>query len=307
MSSELKNKLLNFETIPPPQLWQEIAAQLDDCGLEYQFPARLRNAETTPPATALQNIFSALDSETTPAYAAALYEMEVVPPAAAWAGIKKNLGLVQEAAIPEHRRFAPFIKYAAAAAITGILFWSGLQLFSDKKTDNNIAGTTTTDIIAPTPKTVPSSINTETVSNSSSIEEKEEAALEASKQVYAKLDVENIRKKSKTAYNPYTIEVDPSTTVQPRSFDISETAIPNADDQLATTDKYIVLMTPDGNFIRMSKKMGDMVCCVSGEEQDENCVDQMSKWRKQIAEHPKALSPGNFLDIIGLVNSLQED
>jgi hypothetical protein len=307
MSSELKNKLLNFEATPPPQLWQEIAVQLDDCGLEYQFPARLRNAATTPPPSALQNIFSALDIESTPAFATALYEMEVAAPAAAWAGIKKNLDIAQEAAIPEHRRLAPYIKYAAAAAIAGLLFWGGLQLFSGKKADSHMASTV--DTVAPAHTITNPSANTAVVTNFPSAEEiqNEDAALEASKHVYAKLDAETIKKKRTVRYDAYDLEIDPSTTVQPRSLDISETAIPNADEQLATTDKYIVLMTPDGNFIRMSKKMGDMVCCVSGEEQDENCTDQMSKWRKQIAEHPKALSPGNFLDIIGLVNSLQED
>jgi hypothetical protein len=307
MSSELKNKLLNLEATPPPQLWEEIAAQLDDCGLTYQFPARLRNATATPPPTALKNIFSALDKESIPAYATALYEMEVAPPAAAWAGIKKNLDIAQEAAIPEHRRFAPFIKYAAAATVAGLLFWGGIQFFSGKKADSNMASTTTTDTIAPA-HAAPSA-NAEMATNLPSAEEiqNEDAALEASKQVYAKLDAETIKKKRTVQYDTYNLEVDPSITVQSRSLDIAETAIPNADEQLATTDKYIVLMTPDGNFIRMSKKMGDMVCCVSGEEQDENCTDQMSKWRKQIADHPKALSPGNFLDIIGLVNSLQEE
>ena len=42
-------------------------------------------------------------------------------------------------------------------------------------------------------------------------------------------------------------------------------------------------MTPDGNIIRMSKKWSGLVCCVSGEEQDEDCKNQIKKWQKKIA------------------------
>ena len=46
--------------------------------------------------------------------------------------------------------------------------------------------------------------------------------------------------------------------------------------------RYITLMTPEGNIIRMSKKLTDMVCCVSGEDENEECKDQMKKWREKI-------------------------
>lgn len=68
-----------------------------------------------------------------------------------------------------------------------------------------------------------------------------------------------------------------------------------------------MLMTPDGQFIRMSKKLGDLLCCVSGEEQDPDCIDQMKRWRQKIAISNLTPSPGNFMDILNLVKSLQEN
>jgi hypothetical protein len=309
MSSELRNKLLDLETAPPPQVWGNIAAQLDDCGFEFQFPSKLRNAEAPPPFGAFQNIIASLNDEIlAPRNAAALYQMEVAPPAAAWAAIKKNLDITEEAAIPEHRRFAPFIKYAAAAVVAGLMFWGGLQLFNNKK---GAVAVNTPVKTADTQKkeNTASALTAETAIDgitSAADEARNDAALEESKQVYAKVDVPALKRRMSRTSDPSIIIPDPITTVGERGFDISETYA-TADEQLATTDKYIVLMTPEGNIIRMSKKMGEMVCCVSGEEQDDECLDQMSKWRKQMANHPKALSPGNFIDIVNLVNSLQDN
>ena len=70
--------------------------------------------------------------------------------------------------------------------------------------------------------------------------------------------------------------------------------------------RYAMLMTPDGNFIRISKKLGDLVCCVSGEEQDDECTDQLKKWRKKIANAPVAPSPGNFMDILDMLHTLKD-
>ena len=70
-------------------------------------------------------------------------------------------------------------------------------------------------------------------------------------------------------------------------------------------DRYIMYMTPEGGIVRMSKKWGDLVCCVSGQDQDENCKDQIKKWQEKLACAPVA--NGNFMDIFSLVNTLNTD
>ena len=72
-------------------------------------------------------------------------------------------------------------------------------------------------------------------------------------------------------------------------------------------DRYIMLMTPDGNIIRMSKKLGNIVCCVSGQEQDKGCADQMKKWREKLASPGANHSSGNVLDILNLINSMKDN
>jgi hypothetical protein len=59
--------------------------------------------------------------------------------------------------------------------------------------------------------------------------------------------------------------------------------------------------------VRISKKLSDLFCCVSGEEQDENCTNQLKQWREKIAASPFNPSPDNFMDILDLINSLQDN
>ena len=70
--------------------------------------------------------------------------------------------------------------------------------------------------------------------------------------------------------------------------------------------RYIAVMTPDCNVVRVSKKLDHLVCCVAGDDPGTVCKDQLQRWREKMACSPIAAS-GNFMDIVSLVNSLQED
>jgi len=72
-------------------------------------------------------------------------------------------------------------------------------------------------------------------------------------------------------------------------------------------DRYITLLTPDGSFIRMAKRWGNLLCCVAGEEQDADCKNQLKAWQDKLAESSVLSAPGNFMDIVTLVNSLNDD
>ena len=133
-------------------------------------------------------------------------------------------------------------------------------------------------------------------------EERNDAALEASKKTFAKLDVAINRSKIKNAADFFfvTDNFEPAGT---RGFTIDPLDKPSAD----ITNRYILLMTPDGNIIRMSKKLRELVCCVSGEDQDKDCTDQMKKWRENIGNPSSTHSSSNFIDVLDLVKSMQEN
>ena len=65
--------------------------------------------------------------------------MEVTPPVSAWNKIATALDAEHEATIPEHRRIYPFLKYAAAAVVIGLLAWGGMQLLNNRTEDKVVA------------------------------------------------------------------------------------------------------------------------------------------------------------------------
>ncbi len=339
MSSGLQHKMYDLEVTPPVGVWEKIAAELDESELTKQFPSRLYNIEIAPPAQVWQSIANTLDEEAVVNdyanklgsiavappikvwqsiaatldeadlvndYAGKLSSIAVTPPAATWNKIKTSLNAEHEAAIPEHRRLSPLLKYAAAAAIIGFLAWGGIKLFDNKSGDNVVAKQ----------KTTPPDNNNETATINNTVDEniavsditasmeeaRNDAALEASKKTYAKLDVATTRSKIKKAANFFFVadNYEPTGT---RSIIMEPEETPSID----ISNRYVMLMTPDGNIIRMSKKLKELVCCVSGEEQDKECVDQMKKWREKIASPSTIHSSSNFMDILNIVNSMQDN
>ncbi len=306
--------MYSFEVPPPADVWQKIAAELDESELSQQFPSRLYNISVAPASHIWQSIAATLDEPILVSdYSAKLAGIAIVPPAATWTKIKNSLDAGHETAIPEHRRFSPFLKYAAAAAIIVFLAWGGVQLFTNKSGETTVAKKDTTQ---PNKDTETATINNTVVENiavsdvTASMEEaRNDAALEASKKTYAKLDVAASRSKIKNAAGFFFVADDydytPIGTI--RGFDINSKDILPELPSTNIAKRYIMLLTPDGNIIRMSKKLSELVCCVSGEEQDKDCVDQMKKWREKIANPSTTHSSSNFMDILSIVNAMQDN
>jgi hypothetical protein len=316
MSSGLQNKMYNYEVAPPQGVWEKIAAELDESELSYKFSAKLQNARVTPPPHIWQTIAVTLDeSDLVNDYSSRLHGIEAVPPAGVWNKIKTTLDTEHEAAVPERRRLSPLLHYAAAAAIIGVIAFGAFQLFTGKKNETDVVKITepAKDLIAP----VINEMNAPTDNNIPVTEEaRDQAALEASKQTYAKLDVSVTNRIKKQTVNFFSQAVDltnafteltPQNTYREmHSSETNEPALAHYDKKEGLNSRYIMLMTPDGNIIRMSKKLGGILCCVSGEEQDEGCKDQLKKWREKIAGSPSS-SSGSFLDVLNMVSSLQEN
>lgn len=318
MSSGIENKMYNFEVPPPAGVWERIAAELDESALSKQFPSRLFNSMAIPPPSVWKNIATNLDEPLfVNDYAAKLANIEITPPAAAWIKIKTILDTNQKVITPAGRLFSPFLKYAAAAAIVSFLAWGGIKLVksnsgstvtTNQKTKNGVNAET----VSPDANVVVTDENTETPEIALIKEEiRNDAALEASKKTFAKLDVTETRSKIKKAAEFFFVsdDYDYTPTGTTRGFDVNTTTVlpdPPVINNIKA-NRYIVLLTPDGNIIRMSKKFRDVVCCISGEELDKDCVDQLKKWREKIATPSSIHSSGNFMEILSLLDSMQEN
>jgi hypothetical protein len=283
MSKGIQHKLLNYETAPPAGVWEKIAEALDESGISYEFQSKLLNAEVNPPPTAWKKIEHALSAES----------------------ISEN----------NKGRVIPWFRYAAAAAIAAMLLLGGIQLFRNNGTKVN--GSNSVVVSTPDPvKQTPSVDITVPVTNTITDEQRDDAALEASKHTMASLEVSvSNRIKKSTRHHiaqPIALSSFQATDLNPQEMyqdipcnEVDPPSVMHSDRRDNLKYRYITLMTPDGNIIRMSKKWSNMLCCVAGEDQDDDCRNQLKKWRDKLAG--SALAPSaNFLDMLNLVNSLQE-
>lgn len=256
---------------------------------------KMLNYETAPPQGVWDRIAAALDeAQQGDQFPTRLHSMEVTPPAMAWEKIAASLD-EETKPVSQPFRIPAFLRYAAAAVVIGavafaILRWTGN---ADRNTSGTAAaiqpdsGQTNNALARTTPADTQKTISPEP-------DEEDAVVLEQSKKLMAKLDRPSRPRKSSPATYPAASK--------------ATSAIYTYNDHVPSiADRYIMLMTPDGNIIRMSKKLGNLVCCVSGEDPDAGCKDQLKKWQEKMATSSLTTSAGNFMDILNLVSSLDKE
>lgn len=249
---------------------------------------KLYNMEQVPPARAWDKIAAALDeSHLGDQFPATLYHAEVAPPTGAWekiaAGIDSHPKVVQMAA---HR--PTFLRYAVAACVIGlvalgILMYTGI--IGDYKTPDNTELVTT----GTTPKPSEESQQTPNQNNLPTREISPDDLVNEERPVIADASPARPVRKGKS-----------NNSVNRQDEGVN--AVYAYNDHIPA-DNYVMLMTPNG-FVRMSKKLGDIVCCVAGELEDEDCKDQLKKWQQKMAT--STVAPGNVMDILDLASTLND-
>jgi hypothetical protein len=287
MSSKLQHKLYNHEVPPPPDSWEKIAAALDESHLSDAFPARL-------------------------------YHFETAPPAGLWEKIEAALSPAQQPEYPKKNKTYYYLRLAAAAVLAGFIAMTAIwYLKPDKNNTQLLNESPSVQQPVPEPPTAhekPEEKMKETESLADAV--RDDAALEASKKTFARLDLP--AHKRILALNPAYLS-EPVEHRRPRSHpdpgerykDIHLTkaypSIPFNQDPYNISGRYSMLITPDGNIIRLTKRWGSLLLCVAGEDQDEECIEQLKKWRERIAAAPVTPSSDGFLELLNLVSSLKEN
>jgi hypothetical protein len=252
---------------------------------------KLYNYEQAPPAKAWDKIAAALDeSHLSDEFPSKLYNTEVIPPAMAWDRIAGSLDAEEGPKVVHMaKRGFSFFRYAAAAVVIGLIAFGAFKWSASKDTSATgelaVLPKEHQSLNAPTTSPIENTAGTErenavpdaNISHATASEIKTTRARKV-KENY--ISEENIAPTSAIyAYNEHT---------------------PNL------ADRYVMLMTSNG-IVRMSKKLGNIVCCVAGEEQDEDCKDQIKKWQEKLACSTVAPAPGNFMDILSLLSTLNEN
>lgn len=309
MSEVVKHKLYHYEVTPPATAWDKIREELDEQVLSARTLKKMETLEAEPPADAWQKISRQLDeSGFSGQVAASLGNIEVNPPARTWNKIRITLDSEAAAKNQPAKKIIPWLRYAAAAVVIGLLALTGIRLLNRQQTTEK----TTDPVVVAKTETSPVAVPDHSITSADQIsdDKRNDAALEASKHTFAKLDLPaKARMRGAAAFS---FIARPSYSVTTRGLDMGDYSTDPepplvAEPTAGSTGRYIVMMTPEGNIVRISKKFSEMVCCVSGEAQDLNCSEQMQKWRTQLACTEGTHSPGNFMDILSLIATLDNE
>jgi hypothetical protein len=283
MNSSWNDRIKKTEITPPGKGWDKLSASLDDSFNGHKFPVTLYTLEASPPDNTWNKINSALDQDQTPVIS-----------------------------LTKNRVFNLFIRYAVAICMIGFLSITAIKFFSKNKIEAGVAVKSSSATIknsipaTDTPGLKPVDQPPQTQ------EERDENALEQSKHTYAKLDLHSrnasAKINSRLYSSPAQLAIISSDFVSQKlpELQYSHRAAVNDSRSEQDAERYLMFKDSEGRFIRISKKLTSLFCCVSGEEQDDNCTDQLKKWRERIASSSFVPSPDNFMGILDLVNSLQD-
>jgi hypothetical protein len=297
MSEQIRHTLLNYEVPPPPAAWNSILTELNEMDVWKSLGQQLQSAEVMPDAQNWNQILSGLDEIAIGRHLAAA---EQTPPSGTWDKIVHVLDASAQAPV---KKITPWWRYAAAAAI---LVTIGFGIIRMSQPGNKVTETASEQTLIPGNRPAQqdqNKVNLEKLVTAAPAENEEarnDAALEASKKTYARLEYpakKIAREVSGFYFNSYSAEAGT------RGITSTDNVIPES----KPADRYITLMTPEGNIIRVSKKLGGMVCCISGEAEDPACTDQLKKWREKIVASSLGHSADSFMDLLQLVNATEEN
>lgn len=260
IENNISHKLSNLEIEPPAAAWQNIAAQLQEDAEYENLTKKLYASQAEPPAMAWENIYRELDDEKAlHIISQKLNALKIQPPATVWSGIENNLSGKQPAKVISLRE-AKHHGWLKYAAAACIACILGLTAYFvlQPANENMVAGNSNKNNHVIIPP-VGKNVRNETAAGNA----------QSGADVLAA-----VRTKMGNAY---------TTTIE-KNHELN--------------GRYIMLMTEDGNVVRMSKKLGNMADCISGA--DHSCDDQISKWQKEMASSPVASSPANLLDILDM-------
>jgi hypothetical protein len=306
MSEELKNKLYNYEVDPPGTAWPRLAAILDD--ENSLLTQKLYNLEIPPPNGAWVGVQQALEEVNPENYDARLYNFEVAPPSDTWEKILDELDTERTPpTINPVRRFSPFIKYAIAACLVGVIAFVAFQ-FLKTRTGHSVANVT---VLPPkSPDTIKPAEQKNSVSQETVISNNlpKEGISKTNNPQRKKTFLQQTGYMTQLA-NPMIADVNSQASENFQQA-VLRGEVPGNCALISETDPYMTFMNPEGYLIRISKKLAETLGCVytnKSSQDDSPCESQINEWRNKIAQSPVNSSTDNFMDVLNIVKSTQNN
>jgi hypothetical protein len=305
MSDELKKKLYDYEVKPPDGLWNKISGVLDDENVHLA--QKLYDAEFAPQAEIWGKISTELDIAEIENYPARLYRFEANPPSYGWQKVSDALeetNSIHEV-IPK-RKISLFIRYAAAACLVGIIAFCTLK-FINYQTHGHLISDKAVVHKNSLPVHVPQQPGETLPAVHNNLPE--EGTLLAQANGPVKSIAQRIRF-VKPQVSGETITDDNSSLACDFEQASLNGDIPGNCPVVSDADRYSTYVNPDGYLIRISKKLGETLGCNythENTEKNDPCESQIKKWSDKISQTPNAPGPDNFMNIVNIIRSVQDE
>ena len=299
MSEDMQKKLYDYEETPPAKTWDKIAAALVE-EIYAEFPQKLYRAEIVPPVNVWNKIVLALD-DVAEEYPSKLYSLEILPPAGTWQKISSALD--QGEALPKISRkgkIMPFVRYAVAASIIGLIAFGVKFLNSNSSPDIERQEPKAASTVPLQPQNIKTPDEQQPAVATNNLP-KPQVILASNNEAF---------KKHHTQTGYMTELADVSNTenkvVNENDFQRAslQGSVPGSQSFINNSaERYLTLTGPDGYLVRISRKLAETLGCLyttTGSEEYKNCVEQIKKWREKIAQSPVTPSP------LDLIKSMQE-
>lgn len=302
MREEVIKKLYDFEADPPGSVWSNINASLEE-EMNPEFANKIYDAEIPPPATSWNKIVGALGVNTPDEYQNKLYNIEAEPPPGAW----KNIS----SALDEKGRVLSIVKYAVAASLVGVMAFGAYKLLHQKTKD--VVG-----IAKAKPPQKNDSTDNQPGIQKNALAETDPALsnnLPKEGKFTPKASDDGLVKSSRQT-GKYIIQtaVPSLATSSASACEFQESSlkgeIPGNCSLVSNSDPYLMFMNPNGYLVRISKKLAETLGCfyTNGNSKEyRQCQKQIKKWGEKIAQTATTTSPDNFMNILDVIKSAQDN
>jgi len=283
MSSEIRNKMYNFEIDPPADSWNLIAAALDTIEADKRVSEKMSGLLVPPPAETWENIRQQLESP-------------FIEP-------------IQKV------RYFTFRRLAAAAIFIGLIVTAVVYLNRDNPSavaggytypDQDVASSTVNppasgNSSGDSQETVPAGnqeINTAKTANAIMALNRTNSPAQGKKPGISS-DAQELTASSRSI---------PEQKPHNDNLDHSGYGILNNTIAAGTDDRYYNLLDENGNMIRVSKKLSSLDCIIknglvvpldnASAVSSEECADKVKEWYKIMSSAPAITSPLDLLNVI---------
>ncbi len=292
----LKNRLLSTVVTPPSTAWQEIDVLLDD----EEKAAALLTKEIEVPFDMWEKISLQMDKEADAEIAAKLVNAAVVPPTVVWETVQQELQQNEQAKIiPLKSNYKKIIRFAAAAAITGLLAWGAFSLL-----DNNNRNAVVRD----------ESTKQASENKLPAIVKEPATTAPAEQPTASRLNVrrriKNELKQEQTVAKADVQEHSTSNTISAQTIHHGKPKTATSENGFAE-NQYFVVLNDNGDLVRVTKRINNMKCMntedipvdAAAALNTRDCNNQIKQWQEKMAMSTSLANASGIIDIAELIKT----